>query len=169
MKRLLSQLAALALAATSFAAERPIPLDRANVLPLALDEAFQFRKTKIFHNDPLILKPTVDAMIAFQRQRVNLGAVDQIDRQQRFGQYYTFFWRSARKADLTVRFEYRQQKLGAYVQARELIYKNARGSYQSDFRVLGDDYRGDGAVTAWRALLVENGRVVALNQSFLWN
>jgi hypothetical protein len=27
----------------------------------------------------------------------------------------------------------------------------------------------DGKVTAWRAVLIENGKIVALNQSFLWN
>jgi hypothetical protein len=169
MKRHLLMLASLALAATGFCKESPRQLDKANPLPLALDDAFQFRKTKIFLNEPELQKPTVDEMIAFDRQRVNFGAVTQVDRIQRYGHYYTFFWRSARKADLTLRFEYRQQKLGAYVQAKELFYPAAKGSVESKFEVIGDDYLEEGKVTAWRAVLIENGKIVGLTQSFLWN
>jgi hypothetical protein len=164
-------LASLALAATGFCKERPKPqqLDKANVLPLALDDAFQFRKTKIFLNEPELAKPTAEEMISFERQRVNFGAVSQLDRQQRYGGYYTFFWRSNRKADLTLRFEYRQLKLGSYVQAKEIAYPAVKGSVESHFNVIGDDYLEEGKVTSWRALLIENGRIVGLTQSFLWN
>lgn len=170
MKRILTALATLALAASAPGApEAPRQLDKANVLPLALDDAFQFRKTKIFLNEPELFKPTTAPMIAFERLRVNHGAVNQYDRQQRYGQYYTFFWRAARKTDLTVRFEFRQQRLGSYVQARELFYPAVRGSVKSEFAVIGDDYQEDGKVTSWRAVLIENGRIVGLTQSFLWN
>lgn len=171
MKRYFALLALLALAATGLSKEKhpPQQLDKANALPLALDDAFQFRKTKIFLNEPELFKPTSDEMIAFERQRVIFGAVTLVDRLQRYGQYYTFFWRASRKTDLTLRFEYRQQKLGSYVQAKEISYPGVKGSIQSQFQVIGDDYSEDGKVTAWRALLIENGRIVGLTQSFLWN
>lgn len=170
MKRLLTAFAALIFAAPGLVAAEPARrLDKANVLPLALDDAFQFRKTKIFLNEPELFKPTTDPMIAFERVRVNHGAVTQYDRQQRYGHYYTFFWRSSRATDLTVRFEYRQERLGAYVQAREIFYPAAKGTLKSQFQVIGDDYAEEGKVTAWRALLIENGRIVGLTQSFLWN
>lgn len=169
MKRTLLTLAALALAAASPAAERPRLLDKANVLPLALDDSFQFRKTKTFLNDPRIAQPAYDPMINFERQRVNFGAVTQVDRRERYGEYLTFFWRTKRTADLTVRFEYRQQHLGSLVQAQEVRYPAAKGSLKTEFKVIGDDYEQDGKITAWRAVLIENGKIVALNQSFLWN
>lgn len=169
MKRFILPLAALALAATSLAAEPAKLLNKANVLPLALDDAFQFRKTKAFLNDPKLFKPAFDDMLDFERKRVNFGAVTQLDRRERWGHYYTFFWRTNRAADLTVRFEYRQQNLGSLVQAQEIQYPAAKGSLKSDFKVIGDDYEQDGKVTAWRAVLIENGKIVALNQSFLWN
>lgn len=171
MTRPLLQLLALAFfSAAGLCAERPKPLilPKANVLPLALDDDFAFRKTKILFNDPRIQKQTTTPMIAFERQRVNFGAVTQYDRQQRYGQYYTFFWRASRPADVTVRFEYRQERLGAYVQAQERFYSKAKGTYQSDFSVIGDDYNEEGRVTSWRAVVIENGKIVALNQSFLW-
>jgi len=169
MKRLFLTLVMLACSATSPAAEPPRQLDKAKVLPLALDDAFQFRKTKTLLNDPALDKPTLDQMIAFERQRINFGAVTDYDRQQRYGHYFTFFWRLKRAADVTIRLEYRQQNLGAYVQAKELFYKDAKGSIQTDFRVIGDDYKQEGKITGWRALLIENGKIVGLNQSFLWN
>jgi hypothetical protein len=169
MKRILLQLAALALAAASFAVEPPKLLDKANALPLALDDTFQFRKTITFLNDPKLWKPADDGMINFERQRVNFGAINQNDRRERYGQYFTFYWRSTHAADLTVRFEYRQQNLGAHVQAQESYYSAAKGTLKSAFKVIGDDYEQDGKITAWRAVLIENGKIVALNQSFLWN
>lgn len=152
-----------------FGAPPARPLDKANVLPLALDDHFEFRKAKLFLQDPDFLKATSDRMIAFERQRINFGAVTSYDEQQRRGHYLTFFWRATREANLTVRLEYRQANLGSYVQAKEVAYKGVKGSGKTEFRIIGDDYREDGRVTAWRALLVENGKIVALNQSFLWN
>jgi len=169
MKCLIPLLVSVALATAGDCGEPPRLLDKANVLPLALDDAFQFRKTKTFLHDPLTQQPTIDPMIAFERQRLNFGAVSNFDRQQRFGHYFTFSWRARRTADLTVRFEYRQASLGAHVQAQEYFYAGVKGTVGSAFKVVGDDYREDGRITAWRALLIENGKIVALSQSFLWN
>ena len=173
MKSLLIHLAALALAATGWSAPPTPPrvLEKARVLPLALDDAFQFRKTKTYLNDNTVVKqvPTQEEMITFERQRVNFGAITGNDRRERFGQYFTFFWRTSRKSDVTMRFEYRQANLGSHVQAREFAYLAAKGSFRSEFDIIGDDFLEDGKVTAWRAVLIENGKIVALNQSFLWN
>lgn len=144
-------------------------LDKADVLPLAIDDAFQFRKSIIMLNDPQINKPSFDAMINFERSRVNYGALNSYERRARYGHYFKFFWRSNRKTDLTVRFEFRQQNLGAFVQAKEYVVKDAKGSYMSEFDILGDQYAEDGKVCGWRVVLIENGKIVGLNQSFLWN
>ena len=172
MKRLLFQMLAIACAATSVCAQpalRPLPLDKANVLPLALDDSFQFRKQILRLQDPQVENSFQHPSLMFERARTNFGAVNQYDRQQRFGHYFTFFWRAQRAADLTVRLEYRQEKLGSHVQAQELHYDNAKGSYKTHFNVIGDDYNQEGRVTAWRVILIEKGKIVALNQSFLWN
>jgi len=165
--------AALALAATGWSAPPSPPrlVEKAEVLPLALDDAVQFRKTKTYFHDPVSRKhsPSQDEMIEFERRRVEFGAITNSDRRERYGHYFTFFWRTGRKSDFTVRFEYRQANLGSYVQARELAFPGAKGSYKAEFNIIGDDYLEDGRVTAWRALVIENGKIVALNQSFLWN
>ena len=165
-------LAALLLAALLLAScatpDRPTELSDAPVLPLALDSDFDFRKVKRFINQPEAMQPTANEVILFDRARINHGALSAEERRQRQGTYFDIFWRANRPADLTVRLEYRQAKLGNNVRAQELSYSQAKGTVKSSFAVIGDNYHWDGPVTAWRCLLIENGRIVALTQSYLW-
>ena len=155
------------------AREAPDPntvrLEKANVLPLALDDHYEFRKVQEFMNDSRFYKPTVDQMIAFERERINFGALTSVDRNEVRGQYYHFFWRTKEPGPITVRFEYRQANLGAYVQAKEISYGHAKGSIETKFQVVGDDYLQDGRIIAWRALLIKDGKIVGLTQSYLWD
>jgi hypothetical protein len=147
---------------------RPVSIAKVNVLPLALSDDFEFRKTLLFLNDDTNVR-TSNEMLTARRRKINFGAVDSTDANARKGNYFTFYWRAHRQTALTVRLEYRTEKLGDYVQAREITYLRAKGSHRTDFAVIGDDYLDDGRITAWRAILIENGQIVALNQSFLWN
>lgn len=145
-------------------------LETANVLPLALDDRYQFRKVQEFLNDPRFTKPTTDPMVQFERQRAVYGAVTStVDRLQLRGHYYNFFWRTKVPGPITVRFEYRQANLGSYVQAKEVPYDHARGSVETKFQIIGDDYLQDGRVISWRALLIADGKIVGLTQSYLWD
>jgi hypothetical protein len=145
-------------------------LQTANVLPLALDDRYQFRKVQEFLNDPKYTKATVDPMVAFERARVNYGAVtSNVDRIEVRGNYYDFYWRTRQSGPITVRFEYRQANLGAYVQAREVAYDSHKGTMETRFQVIGDDYIQDGRVISWRALLISEGKIVGLTQSYLWD
>jgi hypothetical protein len=161
-------------------------LTKVNPLPIALNDDFQFRKTKLFEltiAPPRIKKsfsqglgrdpnsPTAGIAVApleFERSYRLHGAITGADRSQRYGNYFDFFWRVKRPANVTVRLEYRQEKLRSFVQAREISYENAKGNIKTEFTVIGDDYLQDGRVTAWRCLLIENGKIVAENRSYLW-
>ena len=177
--------------------EQPRLLDRVVPLPMALNQDFQFRKTKLYlltenapgqekssatdstqgrtkggklaSTAPSSKSTTVqDASIRFERQYRLFGAVTKLDQRERIGNYFDFFWHARRAADLTVRLEYRQEKLHAHVQAQEISYSNVRGSHKTEFKVVGDDYFDDGRVTAWRCLLIENGTIVAERHSYMW-
>jgi hypothetical protein len=174
------------------AREEPKVVEKVTSLPVALDKDFEFRKTKLFFlsetgpkrserarqttsklgtksNSPNQKTATLqDAPITFERQYRLFGAVTALDRRQRFGDYFDFFWRAKRPSDVTVRLEYRQEKLHEHVQAQEITYRNVRGTHKTEFKVIGDDYFDDGRVIAWRCLLIANGRIVAENRSFLW-
>ena len=151
-------------------------LSKAEALPLELDPTFEFRKNKnYFLENPQVTgikgggNSDGQESISFERRHLLYGAVTGSDTRDRYGDYYTFFWRAKRSADLTVRIEYRQQKTGGLVQAREVDYPAAHGSHATRFAINGDDYLEQGRVSAWRVLLIEDHRkVVAFDQSYLW-
>lgn len=147
-------------------------LTNADVLPLAIDSDIQIRKVKQFFLGAVRnakAKQTEEPTLAFERKRLLFGAITGNDVRSRYGDYFTFFWRTKHQADLTLRLEYRQQHLAAYVQAREVEYPGARGAYQTSLSITGDDYLEQGQITAWRVLLIENHRtIVAFSQSYLW-
>ena len=174
-------------AANLWAASAVKILTKVEPLPVALSDDFQFRKTKLFYlneNPPKAKKslssalnsnpnsPTAgiaEASLGFERTYRLYGAITNADRNQRFGNYMDFFWRAKRPANVTVRLEYRQEKLRAFVQAREISYPNVKGTQKTEFTIIGDDYFQDGRVIAWRCLLIENGKIVAENRSYLWD
>ena len=182
----------LAVAASKGAREEPRTLENVTSLPVALDKDFEFRKTKLFYLSEKGPQPGAgarqetskiggksnsssqktatmqDAPITFERQYRMFGAVTGLDQHQRFGNYFDFFWRARRPSDVTVRLEYRQEKLHEHVQAQEISYHNVHGTHKTEFKVIGDDYFDDGRVIAWRCLLIENARIVAETRSFLW-
>ncbi len=153
-------------------AENPLPIESANVLPEAISDDFEFRKFEIFRNASAVPGatpiPTKDLMVDFERKHRLWGALLAADIVAKTGQYFTFFWRAKRPANLTMRLEYRQANLKNYVQARELYYANVRGSHRSEFAIVGNDYENDGPITSWRAILIENRKIVALLQSRTW-
>ncbi len=185
---------ALVVTSSEGAREEPRIVEKVTRFPVALSNDFEFRKTKLFFmsekapkasekarqtsststlggksNSPSQKTATLqDAPITFERQYRLFGAVTALDQRQRFGNYFDFFWRAKRPSDVTVRLEYRQEKLHEHVQAQEISYRNARGTHKTEFKVIGDDYFDDGRVIAWRCLLIENGRIVAENRSFMW-
>jgi hypothetical protein len=182
---------AVVLATKVWAASQPPVriLTKVNQLPVALNDDFQFRKTKLFFLDPNPPKarkslsqalsanannpnnPTAgiaEASLGFERTYRLYGAISNADKNQRYGNYFDFFWRVKRPANVTIRLEYRQEKLRAFVQAREVSYQNAEGNNKTEFAIIGDDYFQDGRVIAWRCLLIEDGKIVAENRSYLW-
>src|SRR5205807_10655225 len=99
---------------------------------MALSDDFQFRKTKLYFltetaprqekssldqnvqsatkggklsgTAPSSKTTTVqDASIRFERQYRLFGAVTKLDQRERVGNYFDFFWRARRSANLTLR------------------------------------------------------------------
>ncbi len=192
--RVAAALILLALCASSEGAPREEPriVEKVTPLPVAPDKDFEFRKIKLFllsektptasqharqttstlgakSTSPSQKTATLqDAPITFERQYRLFGAVTALDQRQRFGNYFDFFWRAKRPSDVTVRLEYRQEKLHEHIQAQEISYRNVRGTRKTEFKVIGDDYFDDGRVIAWRCLLIANGQIVAENRSYMW-
>ena len=149
-----------------------LKLDQANVLPLAMNSTFTFRKETQFLNDPALFpkggsKP--NESIEFERRYYMWPATTSLDRGELKGNYFNFFWwNHGSPADVTVRLEYRQANLGNFVMAREKSYNNVKGSIVSRFSIIGDDYLENGQVTNWRCILIVDNKIVGLTQSYLW-
>ncbi|MFL6543070.1 MAG: hypothetical protein ACJ8I9_07880 [Chthoniobacterales bacterium] len=152
-------------------------------LPVALSDEFQFRKTKLYFLDPAPpplrrgkfgssfskTQAQPDASIGFERSYRMFGAVTGLDQRQRFGHYFDFWWRVKHEANVTVRLEYRQEKLRSFTQAKEISYTGAKGTMHTEFRVIGDEFFDDGKIIAWRCLLISDGRIVAEDRSYMWD
>jgi hypothetical protein len=188
-------LLALLLGTSCIAAAPPEPKTSSHVssLPMMLDPDFSFRKTKIYTLSDQPIRGSKspgsgnlqsltkgksgtssksvaqEASLNFERSYRLFGAVTGADQRQRHGQYFDFFWRAKRPSDVTVRFEYKQEKLRAFTQAKEVAYRDVHGTNRSEFRIIGDEFFDDGKVLAWRCLLIEHGRIVAEKRSFLWD
>ena len=146
-----------------------VKLERANVLPLHIDSHFAFRKETQFLNDPTTFRKSHSNVINFQRSAYMWPATSALERSELRGNYFNFYWwNHGTPEDVTIRLEYHQAGLGNTVLAREITYPHLSGSVRSIFKIVGDDYLENGCVTSWRAVLILNGHIVALTQSFLW-
>jgi len=112
---------------------------------------------------------TPSEAVDFERRYYMWPATTQLDRNALRGNYLNFFWwNHGQPADVTVRLEYRQANLGPFVMAREKTYPSVKGSRRTQFTIIGDDYLENGPVTNWRCLLIVDGKIVGLTQSYLW-
>lgn len=167
MNRLVSWFATLLVFGAICRAESVIVAEP-EVLPLSLDDSFRIEKVFTQVVDPKRNAQTKVEALKAEVERRYFGAINEFERKQREGNYFTVQWKAPKGSDLTVRLEYRQKNLGSHVQALEARYPRSFGSERTEFSVLGDDYRQDGAVTAWRLLLIKEGKIVGVRQSFLW-
>lgn len=180
MRRLVFTLV-LALTLAARAAEPTKAESGTSTLPVAANDDFRFKKTKLYLLDPTPPKVHAskfrgltradagpDASISFERSYRLFGAVTGLDQRQRFGHYFDFWWSARHDAPVTVRLEYRQEKLRSFTQAKEITYPNAKGTIHTQFRVIGDEFFDDGKIVAWRCLLISEGRIVAEDRSYLW-
>ena len=146
----------------------PVVPCKSRAFPLAPNSQFQLKRIRQFFNEPSSFIPTSCEAINFERDSINRGAISQSQFDQLRGNYFSLLWRTATRANVIVRFEYHQNSLGNEIRALECFYPSALGSYESKFRVVGEDYLKFGRVVSWRVLLIVEGKIVALRRSFLW-
>ncbi|NNE92043.1 MAG: hypothetical protein HKN23_10385 [Verrucomicrobiales bacterium] len=125
-------------------------------------------KVNPYHLKPGMYVKTDDAMIQFEQRHHLHGAVTSEEYADKFGNYYTVFWKSERPGTpVTIRFEYRQANTGPEVHRIDANV-TAKKKNTTKFRVNGNFYTDGGPVTSWRVVILENGVEIAENKSFLW-
>lgn len=130
----------------------------------------QILKVNPFHLQPGVHKPRTDEkMIDFEHRRKIYGAVDSVDFRDRYGNYFTVHWRTERRdLPVTIRLQYRQATTGPKIFAEEQVVEAPKRTNTTNFEIIGDDYAERGAVTQWKASILQNGAVVDEFKSFLW-
>ena len=125
-------------------------------------------KVNPYHLQTAKVIKSEDPMIKFEQKRRLYGSIEEIERKDLYGNYFTIFWKSKARSPATVRFEYRQGGTGPTIHVQEMVVDEPKHSNTTEFRIVGDDYHENGKVTQWKASVVENGSVVAEYKSYLW-
>jgi len=109
-----------------------------------------------------------DLFIQGERRKRLYGAIEEKERENRKGQYYTARWlASPAGGPVTVSFEYQQAATGSVTRRLEHRRPAAREGVV-EFSIAGESYRKGGRVLAWRMQLTQDGRLLGEQKSFLW-
>ena len=126
-------------------------------------------KVNPYHLQPGRAPVTEDQMIDFEYRRKVHGAVNAKDFHERYGNYYAVYWKAEnRNVPATVRLQYRQARTGPKIFILEKTVANPNRNNTTKFEIIGDTYCENGAVTQWKASIVQEGKVVDECKSFLW-
>ena len=110
-----------------------------------------------------------DLLIRGESMKRLYGAVEQVDREKRKGQYYSVRWRAEPSGGpVEIRFQYRQASTGSRVLELIQTQDASKGTGVAEFAIAGDHYLQGGRVLAWRMLLKQGGQDLAEKRSFLW-
>lgn len=110
-----------------------------------------------------------DPMIYTEASYYLHGALTNQERADRVGNYYTIYWETEDEVSpVNIQFQYRQANTGSEVKMQEQTFTNHKGKGRAKINILGQDYRRDGRVIAWKATATQNGVEIGSQASFLW-
>ena len=127
-------------------------------------------KVKYYYMNPGRPVNTIDPAVDFERDYHLYGAITKAEITERFGNYYTIFWKvDDRSLPVKVRFEYRQANTGLESKIQEQEVTDIGRSNQTRFQVTGSDYSSAGRVTSWKVTIIRGNEELVSQQSYLWN
>jgi hypothetical protein len=107
--------------------------------------------------------------LLYEVKYLNWGAETAEQLRARQGHYFTITVANhGPKADLLMRFQYRQVKSKQVVRTLYQDEKNVSGATRAYFGVVNHAYLAYGPVSAWRFTVLRDGVVVAEAKSYLW-
>lgn len=127
-------------------------------------------KVDYFHlKDANEMRESQDPMVYTESSYYLHGALTWQERADRVGNYYTVYWKTGDKiSPVTIQFQYLQAFTGSEVKKLEQVYTSHNGKGRARFNLLGEDYRKNGRVIAWKATATQNGVDIGSQASFLW-
>jgi len=135
-----------------------------------LSEGGEISRVKYYRFRPFDkLSAATDAMVAKEKEYYSRGAVTQAQLREREGNYYNVFWRTDNGGQpAVVRFEFLQEADQGTVKRKEISVGNPGWRNNTEFQIVGPEYAKGGDVRAWKATVLQGGRPIATQQSFLW-
>jgi hypothetical protein len=127
-------------------------------------------KVNYYHMLPGVPVQSREEMLTFEPRHHLYGAVSSQEILDRFGHYYSIFWKvDDRSEPVKVRFEYRQALTGLREFAQEQVVDDIGRSNLTKFEIIGEDYRKNGRVTMWKVSVLRGKEELVSQTSFLWN
>lgn len=118
---------------------------------------FKMRNTLLAEHDA--------AMIRGDQNYVLFGKVSQADREKTIGHYLGVRRQDASKPAV-LKLQYQQSKTGSKILSR--TQNLPAGLEYFEFKLAGDDFLTNGRILTWKLDLVEEGKTIASEQSYLW-
>ncbi|MBK8094472.1 MAG: hypothetical protein IPK32_21555 [Verrucomicrobiaceae bacterium] len=108
--------------------------------------------------------------VNFEREHFLYGAVTAEQIKNRFGHYYTIFWKlTDRTGPVRVRFDYRLADAGLKIFSKEVVVEDVRRANITELAVNGAEYQKNGRVTMWKVSILRGKEELVSQKSFLWN
>ncbi len=129
----------------------------------------EISKVNSYHFDGRKKLITADPSIAFEQRYHLYGAVSADEIAAREGLYLTIHWAvQDRTQPVKLVLSYRQSKTASTVYTKELEPTEIKGHNTSEMSIVGDDWKTNGNVIAWKIALVRGKAEVAEHHSYLW-
>lgn len=121
--------------------------------------------------DTKVAKVDAPVIRAEQQKRLR-GAVSEEEKRERLGEYFTVDWNRGKNFSIEegakVVFLYRQAGTASKVLRLEQEYPASQRKGVTDFSIVGEAYNQQGRVLNWRSELYSGDRLLAHEQSYLW-
>lgn len=108
----------------------------------------------------------LEPLIRHEKLRRLYGSVSMEERVSKLGQYYEVIWNSKATGAKEIVFSY-QQGGSKVKQIRRPLGSATKG--KESFKNIGDNYSNKGRILAWKIDFIADGKVIASEQSYLWD
>jgi len=93
------------------------------------------------------------------------------DRNNKLGNYYVIEWNedaiNLNGMSLSLKFHYRQASTGRVIQTKSFTLP-PKSEPEFEIAIIGEEYKNNGRVLAWKATLMQGEETIGTEQSFLW-
>ena len=129
----------------------------------------EISKVNYFKLDSSKRKSSAEQSITFEQRYYLYGAVTTEDIAAREGVYYRVHWSvKDTSSPVILVLHYRQSETGAVEHTKEITPDRIQSSNTTEFSVIGDEFKKNGHVTAWKVSLMRGKEEIASHRSYLW-